>query len=236
MAERIHRYWGNRYGLSPKEIQQPGVRVVPHARPGWDDDFVSVLLRDDVCVVSVAEPHYDMFLGRLQNVDVPKSLGFEMASSFLGVSISKENGLFYQAYAELEHFRLVEDEAVRTLGLADEDLLDDLRDVCDAYEWSQSGLERYESERFAYFLDDQIVAAARYDLWAADAASIGVITHPQYRGKGYGRAVVSVAMAHALDAGYMVIYQARLNNVASIAISQALGCCKYGNTMSLFWK
>lgn len=235
MSERIHRYWGNRYGLSSEEMQLPGVRVVTHVR-SWDDNFVSVFLRDDVCVVSVGEPHAEKFRATLEHAVVPDMLHPDMAESFFGVSVSKVNGLFYQAYAERAHFRSIADDGVRVMSLADEAFLDDLKDACDSHEWSQSGLERYESERFAYFVKDRLVAAARYDLWAVDAASIGVITHPDYRGKGYGRAVVSAAMAHALDAGHMVIYQARADNVGSIAISKALGCCEYAHTMSVYWE
>jgi len=60
-----------------------------------------------------------------------------------------------------------------------------------------------------------VVAVARYRPAWEEAVSIGVVTHPAYRGRGYGRAVVSAATAQALEAGFIVLYQTLLANAPS---------------------
>jgi predicted GNAT family acetyltransferase len=140
-------------------------------------------------------------------------------------------GPLYQGYAEQEYFRLVSNGQVRTLQPDERQLLRGL--AYDPTEWEHSGIERAHSELFGLFVDGRLVAVAHYSMWQPYAASIGVFTHPEHRGKGYGRVVVSAAMADAFNRGHVVLYQALASNAPSVRLAERLGCRTYGYTLGI---
>jgi predicted GNAT family acetyltransferase len=68
-----------------------------------------------------------------------------------------------------------------------------------------------------------LVAVAGYRVWPGSLAHLGVVTHPGYRGRGYGTAVVQRMATEALREGLVPQYRAQMGNGASIAIATALG-------------
>jgi len=60
-----------------------------------------------------------------------------------------------------------------------------------------------------------------------------VLTHPAYRNRGYGKLVVSAAMADAFAHGHLVLYQTLEANRASVALAAALGCQDYARTVAV---
>ena len=97
----------------------------------------------------------------------------------------------------------------------------------------QSGVARAESPLFAAVDDSGILAVAHYSMWAVDAASIGVLTHPAHRGRGWGKVSVSAAIRHALAGGHFILYRTLLANRASVALAASLGCRDYGRFLAV---
>jgi GNAT superfamily N-acetyltransferase len=71
------------------------------------------------------------------------------------------------------------------------------------------------------------------DQRGGEAATIGVVTHPAYRGHGYGRAVVSAATGQGLEAGFIVLYQTLLANAPSVALATGLGYQPYATHLAV---
>jgi RimJ/RimL family protein N-acetyltransferase len=69
--------------------------------------------------------------------------------------------------------------------------------------------------------------------WGERLLHVGILTHPAYRGRGYGTAVVSAMTTYGLTAGALVQYRALAANVASVAIAQALGFGRFGQTLAV---
>jgi RimJ/RimL family protein N-acetyltransferase len=68
---------------------------------------------------------------------------------------------------------------------------------------------------------------------AATLLHIGIITHPDVRGQGYGRAVVSAISAYGLAADLVPRYQTLAANTPSVAIARALGFTHYATTLAV---
>jgi len=105
-----------------------------------------------------------------------------------------------------------------------------LEAACKKIEWDHASLE-YDNLSTAYgVLDGQkVAAAAHYLVFEGDIASIGVITHPGYRGKGLVTALSVCAMRHALDAGCHVIYRTMGWNTPAIRVALKLGFSEAGD-------
>jgi RimJ/RimL family protein N-acetyltransferase len=142
-------------------------------------------------------------------------------------------GPAYQGYAEKEDFLPQISKLVRKLHGEEQEVLQALKGACEAIAWEHSGIDETDSALFGYFAGEELAAVAHYSMWADDAASIGVLTHPAYRGRGYGKAVVSAAMADAFEHGHLVIYQTLSANHPSVRLATVLGCRDYARTMAV---
>lgn len=78
----------------------------------------------------------------------------------------------------------------------------------------------------AGLLDGILRAAANLGQWRS-MPSLGVLTHPAYRGRGLGRQVVRAAAHRALIDAPHVQYRAWSTNAASIAVAERVGFAFY---------
>ena len=69
--------------------------------------------------------------------------------------------------------------------------------------------------------------------WHGGAVGPGVLTHPDHRGCGRGRAVVSATVAHALAAERLIIYQTLLANRGAVSVADALGFRLYASHVAV---
>lgn len=77
---------------------------------------------------------------------------------------------------------------------------------------------------FAVVLDDRIVSyAAINDMSEDGSLEINVETEPEYRGKGFGSAVVSALVNYLVSKGEKVSYCSEKNNASSISVAQKIG-------------
>ena len=76
---------------------------------------------------------------------------------------------------------------------------------------------------FGCFAGEVLAGAGTLDRWGDWLLRLGVVTHPHYRGRGYGRAVVTAMTAHGLAMGGVLQYRTLQANLPSLAIARALG-------------
>lgn len=213
-------------------LYEIGVRVVPHARP-WKDNFAYVFVRESTCVLSVGAHCVDATRERISAMDPASLLTEANLREVFERPIHHTVGPAYQGYAEKEDFLPEISNLGRKLRGEEQEVLQTLKRACEPIAWEHSGIDETNSALFGYFAGEDLAAVAHYSMWAEDAASIGVLTHPRHRGRGYGKAVVSAAMADALEQGYWVIYQTLEANHPSVRLATALGCRDYARTMAV---
>jgi len=142
-------------------------------------------------------------------------------------------GPAYQGYIERRFFRSAARPGVRTLGAPDQAALRQLADACEGEAWEHAGITVDEPHVFGCFVDGHLAAAARYRPAWGETAHIGVVTHPAYRRRHYGSAVVSAATTQALDARFIVLYQTLLANAPSVALATGLGYQAYASHLAI---
>jgi len=81
--------------------------------------------------------------------------------------------------------------------LAGQDLaeLERLAAACGATAWGHSGIDPARPPVFGCFAGEVLAAAGTLDRWGDRLLHLGIVTHPGYRGRGYGKAVVSAMTA-----------------------------------------
>lgn len=82
---------------------------------------------------------------------------------------------------------------------------------------------------FGCFVDERLVSAASMYPWdASTLADTGVLTLPEFRGRGYGAATVRGLSARALQLGYEPQYRCQVDNVGSVSLARSAGLTHFG--------
>jgi GNAT superfamily N-acetyltransferase len=98
-----------------------------------------------------------------------------------------------------------------------------LRNNC-GDDWETGGIELDSgSPVFGYFLDGALSAAASYEVWGGIIAHLCVVTAPNGRRKGFGKAVAAAATADAITRGLIPQWRTLESNIPSLRIANALG-------------
>jgi GNAT superfamily N-acetyltransferase len=146
-----------------------------------------------------------------------------------GITLNDPDYLFYLSVAEQATLR---DEPVgspRQLTSDDEEAF--ARFVAEApeHDLDEAFVELDHWLVFGTFVDGRLASAASMYPWDATwLADLGVITLPQYRGRGLGRATVRAISAHAIARGYEPQYRCQLDNAHSVALANSAGFTNFG--------
>jgi predicted GNAT family acetyltransferase len=96
-----------------------------------------------------------------------------------------------------------------------------------------SGLDEVKHHMAARFAGKNIVAMAGYRPWSDQAGDPCVLTHPEFRGQGYGTAVVSPVVEAALENGKLLLYQTLEANRGAVQIALKLGYEQYARHVAI---
>jgi len=229
---RIDRYWSDFFGLSPEAFLQPGLRVVPHAgltgyRGAW------IFQRGPTVVISVTAERVTETEARAAAIPFEALLGEASARALFGDAVERTLGPAFQGHLDPAEFRPAPSPHVRMLTPADRPALEQFRAACGPGDWEMSNLKPDDTEVFGFFADGVLAATCKNIMRAPGAADHGVLTHPAYRGRGCGKAVVSASIRHALDRSHLILYQTLVANTPAVGIAQALGLREYARHVAV---
>lgn len=231
--QRIDAYWAGFFGCQIEDLHASNTLVVPHA--ALADYAGAYLMRTtEACIISV--PGYLMS----QTVDqlgiLPPTDAFDAAvvSRRFGSTVERVIGPAYQGYVDGGAFRPVGRRETRVLDERDTLALHHLAEACGEEEWGHCGIGNDDRQVvFGCFDGDELAAAGMGEPRNGALWHIGIVTHPSYRGRGYGRAVVSAIAAYGLDLGLIPWYQTLQANISSITVARSLGFSQYATTLAV---
>lgn len=138
------------------------------------------------------------------------------------------------AYLSADDFRPA-DSAALAAGPTIEELPADHEDLralerrCSRRDTGEAGIGEITSPVFVIREADEsnaVIAASGHISWPRNTAHLSVLTAPSARGRGLARATASAAVAHALAAGMLPQWRARVPESRSVA--RALGFSELG--------
>ena len=134
------------------------------------------------------------------------------------------------AYCDVAGFHPVASSAVELVPAGGSDMEGLLARVS-AEDADESGLAEITSPAFVVRSGLDVIAAAGYRAWPGDTAHVSVLTVPAERGRGLARVVATASVTHALEAGLLPQWRARLQ--ASRRVARALGFRELGSQLSI---
>ena len=227
--KRIDHYWIDQLGISPDALQSRQLLVLPLAEVSAP--FCLVFQHGEFTCVRVPRSLYEDLHQAIEFQDPALLLTPAWWQRALAATQHRAIGPAYLGYADAQQFRSAARRPARLLTPADSAALDVFASAVGPVAWEHSGLEVQPQPIAGCWEQDRLVAAAGYRVWRAALAHIGVTTHPDFRGSGYGRLVVSAIGQHALDRSYILQYRTLLANAPSLAIAGALGFQAYATTL-----
>jgi RimJ/RimL family protein N-acetyltransferase len=212
-------------------MSSSGTHVVP-ALPGihpWlpvpyaatQADVICLFQRADLSIVRVHESPSRAVKRLLERLPSREPVQPDLISVFSeGEVNSYLPDLFF--YLERTSFQPVSSANVRVLGSREVEAFNQLHAAIDLRQrWY---VELDHPIVLGLFSDDRLVAVASHFLFEDfGIAAPGVLTHPDYRRRGYGTAVVSAAVAWALERELIIEWSTNESNLGSLAIAHRLG-------------
>ncbi|MCM3501525.1 GNAT family N-acetyltransferase [Microbacterium sp. P26] len=204
-----------------------GVVVVDADLP--ENRSVSVLQVEDGPTVVSLSPARAAHLGHSHGELIVADEATERISA-AGISLNDPDHLFYLPVEE-QAAVLAEtaDGNTRRLTGDDADAFTVLAAAAPENELDEAFVELDHWLVFGTFVEGRLAAAASMYPWQGTRlADLGVITLPEYRGRGLARATVLAMAAEALEQGYEPQYRCQLDNAPSVALALASGFRRFG--------
>ena len=221
------RYWAGHLNCPPDELFSQPLHVVTHGEELHGYSGALGLFRDEAATISIPPDRAEELsglLGGLENGCTPAQFAAALASVAALVL-----GPAYLGYATEVRG---DDSLARALSDEDAVAVEGLREACGEEEWDHGG-SSLEVPCSGVFCDGQLVALAGYETWGGTIAHIYIVTHPGYRGRGFGRGAVAHIARRALAHGLLAQYRTLDSNAPSIRIAEALGFQRYATSMAV---
>jgi GNAT superfamily N-acetyltransferase len=232
MASRDDKFWAEFLGIDPSEWASRGVSVRAHVGLAGYQGLWCFRRRTRV-VVSVPVGWAAHLSAKLDGCEPGALFQETFLSALLGDDFERLIGPAFQGCLEAGGFRPRYSIRVRFIERGDSAAVDRFRAECDPDEWESGGLDEVKNHTAAYFDGERITAMAGYRPWNDYAGDPCVLTHPEFRRRGHGTAVVSSVVAAALQEGRLLLYQTLEANRSAIQIAANLGYEQYARHVAV---
>jgi RimJ/RimL family protein N-acetyltransferase len=232
-VERVDAFWCRTLGVEAADLHTPGVRVRanPPERAEWRgiyalgfDKAVSVFVPDDL---------FDAAADGVADQDSDAVLEAAHWRSLLGTRVRTAFGPVVHHYRD-ERTGLDDLAAGRRLNPRDAEAFAVLRGAVPPEEWLAAGFTAQPAMLFAVFDGDRIVAAANLTAGPDAATDVGIVVHPEERGKGYALKVAALAARQALLMHGVARFRALATSASTMAIARKLGFEEYGRNLAVY--
>ncbi len=148
----------------------------------------------------------------------------------IGITLNDADFLFYfDNDARNALLQETDAESVRQLTAEDEAVFAEFQAAASAQDLDDSSVELDHWAVFGSFEGDRLACAASVYPWSTSKlADLGVLTLPEFRGRGHARNVVHAIYRYAIAQGYEPQYRCQLDNNASVALAMTSGLTLFG--------
>jgi len=225
--------WAAELGSTARVLQSPGTTVVRHGPAFVGQRVAFALATETACVVTVPDDWYAPAEAALGHLGAAEAFDPTRLAGLFGPAAQRMVGPAWQGDVDAGGFAPADPRGTRPLSNTDRAALDALAAACPPGEWEASSIDPERPPVFGRLVGGALVAAGTLAPWRERFWNVGIVTHPEHRGRGHGRAVVSAMTRHGLDQGWLLHYQTLLANVPSVAVARSLGYRRHARTLAI---
>ena len=232
-VDAVVAFWAGHLGCKASHLVQPGTTVVSNGPDLADYRGATVFFRPPACVVAVPEDWYPTTAAHLARRPAAAAFDVGRLGRVFGSAVDRVIGPAWLGYADAGDFRPAPMLGARLLTDHDLPAVRALAAAAGPTAWAHSGIDPARPPVFGCYAGGILAAAGVLKPWGDRLLHVGILTHPTFRGRGFGKAVVSAMTAHGLAAGGVVQYRALASNLPSVAIAHALGFQEFARTVAV---
>jgi GNAT superfamily N-acetyltransferase len=231
--QAVVAFWAAHLGCSEVQLAQPSTSVVSNGPELASFRGATVVFRPPACVLAVPTDWYDPVASRVGHRPPAEVFDVILLGHVFGAAVDQVIGPAWLGYADASDFRPAPTMGTRLLIDQDLAALERLAAACGPTAWEHSGIDPARPPVFGCFDGEVLAAVGMLERWGDRQLQVGIVTHPDYRGRGYGKAVVSAMTAHGLASGGVLQYRTLQANLPSVGIAQALGFQRFAHTLAV---
>jgi GNAT superfamily N-acetyltransferase len=221
------RYWAGHLNCPPAELFSRPLHIVTHGEELQGYRGALALFRDGAATVPIPPDRAEELRGLL--VGLESGCTPEQFAAALTPVATLVLGPAYVGYTTDIRG---DDALARSLSEEDAASVESLRLACGEEEWGHGG-SSLDVPCSGVFCDGQLAALAGYETWGGTIAHLCIVTHPGFRGRGFGKSAVAHLARRALADGLLAQYRTLDANAPSIRIAEALGFQRYATSMAV---
>ena len=231
----IHENWAAYFHCPVETTKQPGTTLLPESK--YDGEKIIALWHIGKHTFVQLDPAFHSQLDALvKKLPAHTSLIGEQIENAWGKEAisSRDSGFTYYLFPpDLPNYQPPSPFTLRQLTEADAELMSALQAANTPEDVEEAYVEVTHEIAFGCFHGDQLVAAASgYE--RTGFLDLGVLTHPEFRKKGLGKAVVGAACDWANQKGMIAQYRHNALNINSQNVATSLNFRKYFSSEGVF--
>jgi GNAT superfamily N-acetyltransferase len=224
--------WAEALGCSVSLLHTPGPHLVIGGL-GLGGYRGVYMARVGNSVLVYAPPSHEAIARQVLSATAPE----DIFSSTTCLKIAGSDGQVvlgpsWHGFIDVAHFQAAQGAAGERVDRADP-ALRELRRACGDREWFEAGFGDTEGLFYALRRDGGIVSAGNMTDYRTMPADVGVLTHPERRGRGMAQRLVSHMTQERLPDVGVVRYRALQTNLPSLAVARSLGFIGRGENLAI---
>jgi len=225
----VYGYWARRFECNREDFARPGTLVIKEKELAetrkthiYQIDRMSIVRTFPILAKQAGLPDgcdrdfASLSVNRLQELAADK-FKVEVESTLLDFFLDPEDFVPFPVGKDFTTHRLYAE--------SENSILLSLFEACTEEDLDNADINIEEPDPVIYgiFSGKKLVAYASFRYWDDVIADMGVLIHPDYRGQGLGKAVISVLCKWCIENDVVPMYRVFNDHPYSIRIPQALG-------------
>ena len=229
LRDAVDASWAEMLGCDKGLLRSPGIHVV-RGGPGFAGYNAIYIARVDDAVLAHCPEHLRTVARQvLEGCEADEAFTSRTLERIAGDRLKVILGPSSHSFLDRHHFTPAPLEGQRVP--ADDARFAALRRECGEQEWAEAGFNFDRGVVYTLERNGKVVAAGNLTPFRTQFADIGLITHPDHRGRGIAKRLASRMIADALPAAGVVRYRALSANAPSIAVARSLGFVARGENL-----
>jgi hypothetical protein len=232
-VQRLRDHWFGELGCEESDLTKNGLIVMPHGTSLVGYAGYLFFKHRHLCVASVPAAELADVHARLDGLAIEQVFCVESLQELFADRIARIIGPAQILQIRQASFRACHGEESRVLATEDTPELRRLLAECAPLEAEHSALHEGLPCLVGVFRDQNLVAAAGYEILGGSVAHIGALSAPAERGRGFASQAISLATEQAFVAKLGIQYQTLQSNGPALAAARRMGYEDFAETLAL---
>lgn len=234
----LERFWAKSLGCREEDLNFNESKIVVRTEEtdynkDRTEEEIDIFQRNGHKIVSCSTEIEDKL--RKHESDLLEADITEKNIENIGLKVSELLGPAFLSFTTKRDFDKAESSNCRELTQEDAKELEKLKQESDEEEIENSigDAEIGDSPVFGKFVGEDVVAVSSYAVWNGTVGFPDVFVKDEFRGRGYGKQVVSKSTEDILENDLIPVYRTLEKWSSSVGLAKSLGYTRYATTYLL---